>query len=603
MTPERFQEVARLVGEALDLAPDDRAAFLAEACAGDPALRAEVESLLASSLAPGGWLDRDLLDWAAPLLQADPPEGLGGRRRGAGFLEGDALAGAAPLLEGETVAARGGAGRIGPYRLERLLGAGGMGEVWLAHDQRLDRSVALKLLDPDLAADPSSRRRFLREARLASALDHPHVCTIHEVGEADGVAFIAMQYLEGATIKELLADGPLPVSQWVPLALQVGEALAAAHARGIVHRDVKSSNVAVTTGGQAKVLDFGIAKRLADADAAEATQLTAVGSVLGTPGSMSPEQASGEAVDHRSDVFSLGVVMYEMATGDSPFVGFSRTEVLRAVVAHPHTPACERNPAVPAPLSRVIDRALAKTPGERYGAMRELLDDLRRAAGAAETDRGLEQRQRRRARIGIALAVALVVALSITSWLLRERGAAPPAIRSLAVLPFKPLVPQQSDEALELGMADTLIARLESLPELRVRPIGAVRRYAGQELDPVEVGRAQRTDAVLDGHIQKTSDAVRVTVRLVRVADGEALWSDRFDVPLADLFAVQDSISERVATALARRLSSEQRARLIQHSTDDPEAYRLYLLGRYHLTRMTDDGIWKGMTYFQQAVD
>jgi TolB-like protein/Tfp pilus assembly protein PilF len=278
-------------------------------------------------------------------------------------------------------------------------------------------------------------------------------------------------------------------------------------------------------------------------------------------------------------------------------VGFSSSEVLRAVAARPQESAHARNPAVPAPLSRVIDRALAKDPGERYQTMPELLEDLRRAATA-----GGVRRLSRFRRAVLTAALALAAAAIATLLALRLHASAAQPIHSLTVLPFKPLVAGHADEALELGMADTLISRLETLPGMSVRPIGAVLRYAGRELDPVSTGREQRTDAVLDGHIQKAGNALRVTVRLVRVADGRPLWSGRFDAPMTGLFAVQDSISERVAAELGPRLTGDQRTRLAAHPTEDPEAYRLYLLGRYHLNRYTDEGFWKSLTYFQQAV-
>jgi serine/threonine-protein kinase len=564
MTPERFRVVHRVLADALELPPEARDAYLGEACAGDPDLRTEVESLLAAAAGVGDFLERDVLEHAATLLERKP----------AGSLAGS---------------------RLGPYLLERRLGSGGMGEVYLAHDERLDRKVALKLLAPGLA-DGSWRVRFLREARLASALDHPNVCTIHDVGEAEGMAFIAMQYVDGRTLKEVIGGRPLPPDTWVSLALQIADALSAAHARGIVHRDVKSSNVMVTPAGQAKVLDFGIAKHLADPSTSTTAQLTVPGMVLGTPGSMAPEQAAGSGADPRSDIFSLGVVLYEMATGTAPFVGFSISEVLRAVVATPHEPASLRNPQLSSELSRVIDRALAKDPAQRYPTMAELLADLRDAAGLVGGKGG------RPRRLVIAAGAISLAAVAIVAGLLLRAPSTEP-IHSLTVLPFRPLVAGQTEKALELGMADTLIGRLETLPGVTVRPIGAVMRYAGRELDPAAVGREQRTDAVLDGHIQKDGEAVRLTVRLVRAADGKALWSDRFDAPMTGLFAVQDSIAERVAGELTPRLSGTARARLVEHQTDDPEAYRLYLLGRYHLSRLTDEGFRKSLTYFQQAED
>ena len=583
MTPERWHEVERLLHGALERTPAERAAFLDAASGGDASLRAEVESLLASAPGAEGYLEGGAVEDAAALLeQTEPP----------------------PLV----------GSRLGSYVIEARLGAGGMGEVYLAHDDRLDRKVALKLLDPVIAGDAGARARFLREARLASSLDHPNVCTIHEVGEADGRAFMAMQYVEGRRLDEVTGGRPLPPSEMLPLALQVADALAAAHEKGIVHRDLKTANVIVTARGQAKVLDFGIAKRLSETGPADDPRLTATGTVLGTPASMSPEQACGGAIDHRSDVFSLGVLMYEMATGRAPFEGKSRAEVMRALLGTAHVPAAEVNPEVPASLSAVIDRALAKEPDRRPQTMDELMAELRRAAHDAGLSSsalapvavtsgraGLRRRVPPRA-VALSLVAAVILAGIAAVVALRTRGVAPAPIRSLAVLPFKPLVAEQRDEALELGMADTLITRLGSVGQLRVRPLSAVRKYAAGEQDAVAAGREQRVDAVLDAHIQKAGETVRVTVRLVRVADEAALWADRFDIPMGGIFAVQDTVAERVAAALMVHLSGDEKARLTRRGTTDVEAYRQYLLGRYHLNRWTDEGFWKARDHFQEAI-
>ena len=346
MTSERWGRVERLFHEALALADDARAGWLDEVCAGDGALRAELESLLAAAERSDALLERDAVEEWAPLLD-----------------EGEAV----ESLEGS---------ELGPYRLERRLGAGGMGEVYLARDARLGRQVAVKLLDPALGADRRSQARFLEEARVAAQLDHPNVCTIHEVGEHEGRPFIVMQYVAGRTLKELIGGQPLPPDVLMSLAVQVGEALAAAHELGIIHRDVKAANVMVTPQGLAKVLDFGIAKRLQIDAPLAATAATAAGTILGTPGSMSPEQAAGAHTDRRSDIFSFGVLLYEMATGRTPFPGESWADRMTAVLYQPHAPI-DPLPGLPPRLPAVVDRALAKQPVDRYASMPELLADLR----------------------------------------------------------------------------------------------------------------------------------------------------------------------------------------------------------------------------------
>jgi serine/threonine-protein kinase len=601
VTPERWRQIERLLEQALECAPADRAALLDRSCAGDPVLREEVEALLAAEHTKDGVLDANAFEVAA-LLDDTEPAVAPGRQ-------------------------------IGSYTVRKRLGSGGMGEVYLAHDARLDRNVALKLLDPTLVADGASRARFLREARLASSLDHPNICAVHEVGEADGRLFIAMQFVEGETLRRVIDGRPLGLESLLSIALQVADALAAAHDRGIVHRDVKAGNIMVTPDGRAKVLDFGLAKLLERAAGAHDTHLTVTGAVMGTPSSMSPEQARGERVDHRSDIFSFGVVLYEMATGRAPFKGRSRADLISALLTEPHAPATEVNDELPQRLSAVIDRALAKEPDDRFQSMAEVLADLRRVvADAGGLDKLFSSSAgprwavplvppRRRSGLGafarriskgpvpaFLVAAAVLAGLSLAIYSMRpapQPAAAPPSgpVRSIAVLPFKPLLADSRDEALEMGMADTLIARLSTIKEIDVRPISAVRKYAGLEQDAVAAGREQRVDAVLDGQIQRSGERVRVTVRLVSVADGRQLWADQFDERLTDIFSVQDSVSRKVSVALELKLTGEEQELMTKRHTADVEAYQLYLLGRYHLNRYTDEGFWKALDYFKQAID
>jgi len=611
MTPERWQQIEHLLQGALTREPAERAALLERECAGDPGLREEVESLLASAQPAQDFLEANALEDAAELLKdADSDGSILGRQ-------------------------------IGPYSTQKKLGSGGTGEVYLAHDNRLGRRVALKLLDPGLIDDSVSRTRFLREARLASSLDHPNICTIHEVGEAEGRPFIAMQYVEGETLRQVIGGRPLALDSLLSISLQVADALAAAHAQGIMHRDIKPGNIIVTPQGQAKVLDFGLAKLLEREEAEAETHLTMTGAVMGTPASMSPEQARGEQADHRSDIFSFGGVIYEMATGHIPFKGKSRADVISALLKDRHTPAAELNEEIPARLSAVIDRALAKEPADRYQSMGEMISDLRQVVAEAG---GLDQLfsssgvprgvvplvplrrlslltvfgHRIPKRLAMALlgimAVALVgLALVIyRSWTQQPLPAAQSKaeqpgpgtpFQSIAVLPFKPLVAGSRDEALEMGMADTLINKLSGMKQIIVRPISAVRKYANLEQDAVAAGREQRVDVVVDGSIQKSANKVRVTVRLMKVADGRQLWTETFDEKFTDIFAVQDRVSERVVGLLAVKLTGQEQSLLAKRYTDDAEAYDFYLKGRYHLNRLTDDGFMKGRDYFQQAID
>lgn len=607
MTPERWQQIELLLQAALACEPAERASLLERECTGDSELREEVESLLASAQHTGGFLDKSALEDAASLMVDEESGPMPGRQ-------------------------------IGAYQIHEKLGSGGTGEVYLAHDIKLGRKVALKFLDLGFIDDSASRIRFLREARLASSLDHPNICTIHEVGEAEGRPFIAMQFVEGKTLRQVIRGKPLALDSLLSISLQISDALAAAHAQGIIHRDIKAGNIIVTPQGQVKVLDFGLAKLLETEEDEAKTHLTVTGAIMGTPASMSPEQARGERADHRSDIFSFGGVMYEMATGHIPFTGKSRADLISALLKEPHIPAVKVNKEIPPRLSEVIDRALAKDPADRYQSVRELVTDLRQVlADAGGLDHlfsspGVPQgvvpfvplRQRKSFRafgraISTRLAIALlaiaalaILGLAVATYRYRLRPVLPPAqskvesvgqFQSIAVLPFKPLVAGSRDEALEMGMADTLINKLSGMKAVIVRPINAVRKYADLEQDAVAAGREQRVDIVLDGSIQKSEDKIRVTVRLIKVADGSQLWTESFDEKFTDIFAVQDRVSEKVVGLLAVKLTGQEQSLLAKRYTDDAEAYALYLKGRYHLNRLTDDGFVKGRDYFQRAID
>jgi Tol biopolymer transport system component/serine/threonine protein kinase len=355
MKPERWKQVDELLEAALDCPAPERASFLDRACSGDAELRRELESLLLSDGQAETFIESPPARVAADLFTDQQPKPDRGER-------------------------------IAHYEILAQIGSGGMGEVYLAQDSNLARKVALKLLPPSLTADAQLRARFFREAQLASALDHPNVCTIHEVGQSSNSLFIAMQYVEGVTLKQLIGSRPLKLDALLSISLQAADALAAAHDQGIIHRDIKSNNIIVTPRGQVKVLDFGLAK-LTDVSVREGvgraeSELTRTGAVMGTPSYMSPEQARGERVDHRSDIFSLGVVLYEMASGDLPFKRKSQAETLNAVINEPHTPVAEFNKEIPAELSAAIDRAMSKNPADRYQSMAEMLLDLRQVGRA-----------------------------------------------------------------------------------------------------------------------------------------------------------------------------------------------------------------------------
>ena len=507
--------------------------------------------------------------------------------------------------------------RLGPYSLVSALGSGGMGEVYLAHDTRLGRHVALKFLPASLRKDAERLRRFQHEARAASTLNHPNVATIYEIGEAEGVTFIAMEYIDGVTLDKKISEGPVAASEILDISIQIADALDDAHGRRVVHRDIKSANIMITPRGQVKVLDFGLAKASAAVDQQLSDVPTAVktmpGLVMGTVQYMSPEQALGKSLDARSDIWSVGVVLYELATGKKPFSGATANETIDNI-RHSQPEAIARfNYDIPAELERIVRKCLEKNPENRYQSARELMIDLKNLRRSLEPGSTVTVKPRAgksNLQIGMIAAVAAVVVIALLGVYFLKQSRQEQAqvtsaakINSIAVLPFKPLVITDRDETLELGMADTLITKLSNVRQVNVRPISAVRKYTGLEQDAIAAGRDQQVDAVLDGVIQRAGDKVRVSVRFLRVSDQAQLWSGEFQEQMTEIFAVQDSISERVVSALALTLAGGERQRLAKNHTQNTEAYELYLKGRYHLNRLTDDGFLKARDYFQQAID
>ena len=507
--------------------------------------------------------------------------------------------------------------RLGPYSLVSRLGCGGMGEIYLAQDTRLGRQVALKFLPSSFRDDPERLRRFQNEARAASTLNHPNVATIYEIGETENITFIAMEYIEGLTLDQKISGRTLTTAEIVNIAIQVADALDDAHSHGVVHRDIKTSNIMMTRRDQVKVLDFGLAKVSSAISSDLSDQPTAVktapGLVMGTVQYMSPEQAVGQAIDARSDVWSFGVVLYEMTTGRKPFMGATTGETIDQI-RHSQPDAIARfNYAIPAELERIIRKCLEKDRENRYQSARELMIDLKNLRRDFESDAKVSapiqtnDKSNSRARMLLLLAGILILGIAAAFYLLRpdhpRAEIANAQIKSIAVLPFKPLVAGSRDETLELGMADTLITKLSNIRHVDVRPISAVRKYTGLEQDAIAAGRDQQVDAVLDGVIQRSGDQVRVTVRFLRVNDGSQLWSGQFQEHMTQIFAVQDSISERVASALALTLAGGERQQLTKHHTENAEAYELYLKGRFQINRLTDDGFLKGRDYFHQAVE
>ncbi|MEN3331136.1 MAG: eukaryotic-like serine/threonine-protein kinase [Blastocatellia bacterium] len=487
---------------------------------------------------------------------------------------------------------------ISHYRLEEELGAGGMGRVHKAYDTTLDRTVVLKLLAPDLIAEDESRRRFLREARLASALDHPNICTIFEIAEVDQQYFIAMQYVQGRTLKRVINGRPLSFDSLFSIALQIADALAAAHAKGIVHRDIKSSNIIITPRGQAKVLDFGLAKLLSDKERAvqsEADELTRVGAPLGTPNYMSPEQAKGERADHRSDIYSFGVVLYEMATGRLPFKGQTNIDLMHAVIHDTFKPAKEVNDKLPPELSDIINQALAKKPGDRYQTMQQMLEDLQRLSLAVRlgstsipdgivTPYVLPKKQSSGGSISAFVNRLFGRNLPVDSHPShvsqpprRESGNPDFSLvsgprRQLAVLPFRNLSGDPQSDFYGMSLADSLITELAKVKTVTVIPSSRVVKYQNTSIDPAQVRAELGADVVLMGNFLKAGERLRVTAQLVDAATGGILWSEKIDADSTDALAIQDRISKHIIAGVSGGQTPVDPTQLLK---DDNEAIRV----------------------------
>jgi len=497
---------------------------------------------------------------------------------------------------------------ISHYRLEEQLGQGGMGRVSKAYDTMLDRTVVLKLLAPELMAEEESRKRFLREARLASALDHPNICMVYEIAEADHQYFIAMQYVPGKTLKKLIGGRPLNTESLLSIGLQVADALEVAHSRGIIHRDIKSSNIIITPRGQAKVLDFGLAKLLTDKERATGSEeLTRVGAPMGTPSYMSPEQASCERVDHRSDIYSFGVVLYEMATGRMPFKADSSIDMMHAVIHDSYKPAGEINQRLLPGLIAVIDRAMAKRVSDRYQSMQQMLEDLKRLSGELragvpdgisvpfvlpkrQVSQGafsrffgrvfgrepkIDEPQIDEPQIDEPQIEAQAAQPQTAN---RDAGAAQDFSiaagpqKTIAVLPLRNLSGDPEADFYGLSLADSLITELARVKSVAVLPSSLVAKYQNQSVDPARVRAEMNVDLVLMGNFLKAGDRLRVTAQLIDAARGGLLWSEKIDADAGDVLAIQDRISQQIIAGLAGGQVAIDPTQLLK---DENEAIRL----------------------------
>jgi len=504
---------------------------------------------------------------------------------------------------------------ISHYRILERLGRGGMGVVYKAEDTRLKRTVALKFLPPDYTWDPEAKERFVNEAQAASALQHTNICVIHDIDEtSEGQMFIVMEYYGEETLKKKIERGPLPLTEAVGIAAQLAGGLAKAHAHGIVHRDVKPANIIVTSDGIAKILDFGLAKLLGQ------MRLTRTGTTLGTVAYMSPEQARGETVDHRSDIWSLGVVLYEMIAGRLPFPGDFDQGVIYSILNVVPEPLTSLNPDLPVKLNAIVTKALEKDPVRRYSHFQEMIADLSGLttgiAGEPGTGHARVQRRTMSSRALRWIVPAVIVFIGIAAYLFSGRGLpwggsddaseSGPRTTSITVLPLKDYSPERDQAFFCNGIADEIVTALSQIPELRI--VSGTRAFALQEehMDIREAGKLLGVASVLEGSVRKAGEQLRITLQLVNVDDGSQIWTQAYDRKMTDVIGVQENVARSVAAALQITLAPQTAEKMLPRQTKNAEAYEYFLRGTYlvklYLVSYREQDIQSALRMFEKAI-
>ncbi len=589
MKAERWKQVSDLFQSALDHAPGERTAFLSEACHGDEGLRREVDSLLTSHQRSENFIELPAFEIAPELVTNDRASALIGKV-------------------------------IGHYRIESLIGIGGMGEVYLARDERLGRKAALKLLPDNLTADETQLSRFKNEARSASALNHPNILTVYEIGAEGNRQFIATEFIEGVTLRASIARGRINPHTALDIAVQVASALAAAHEAGVVHRDIKPENIMLRPDGYVKVLDFGIAKlteqRLASHDPTDETTAalqTRQGLVLGTARYMSPEQARGQKVDARSDIWSMGVVLYEMVGGNPPFRGETPSDCIASILTTEPPPLSGVLPDVPPKLESILQKALRKNSDERYQTINEMLADLRALKGELETDRSFPQAKapadsiaskikRHKRGVLVTLEVALFAAAAAACFFFFFVPAALTNEKSIAVLPFENLSEDKSNAYFADGIQDEILTRLSKITDLKVISRTSTEKYKSKPDNLREIAKQLGVSNILEGSVQKAADQVRVSVQLINATTDGHLWAEIYDRKLTDIFKVETDIAKTIAATLQAKLTGSEEHAISVKPTADAAAYQSYLKGRFFWGRRSGDNIPKAIECFEEAI-
>jgi eukaryotic-like serine/threonine-protein kinase len=565
--PGRWNRVKRVFQAALERSAETRAAFLADACGDDAPLRVEVESLLRAHERAGSFAERPVV------------YGVIGR----------------PQQRGD---------RVGPYEIVELIGAGGMGEVYRARDTKLGRDVAIKVLPPIFTTDADRLARFEREARTLASLNHPHILTVHDIEHLDGRPYLVTEFVDGGTLKTWALSDSRTWRQSVELLVGVADGLAVAHAAGIVHRDIKPDNILISKNGYGKLADFGLAKLFEGIDSATtadtiAAARTQPGMIVGTIAYMSPEQASGKPADARSDIFSFGVVLYEVLAGRQPFAGASDLEVLQRVQHQPAEPLGEE---IPPALRMVVEKALEKDPAERYQSMRDMVVDLRRVARqTGETRAPVATRSRR----GVALAVAALVVIAmgaVALWTMRPTATDAPRIRSIAVLPLQNLSRDPDQEFFSDGTTEALISNLAQIHDLDVISRTSIMRYKGTTKAVPEIGRELGVDAIVEGSVQRVGGRVRITAQLIRASTDKHLWARDYERDAADVLKLEAEIARTIAQEIQAHLTPAEASRLASARRISPDAHEAYLLGRFHQDKVNESDYRQAIVSFQRAI-
>ncbi|HEX8071578.1 MAG TPA: protein kinase [Pyrinomonadaceae bacterium] len=570
MEVKDWESIENLFHAALRLSAAERAAYLDRACVGKEALRSEVESLLVAFSGRDNFMEEPAFALGMKVLASDTIE----------------------LLTGEL---------IGPYKILNQLGEGGMGEVYLAEDTRLGRKVALKFLSAKLVDDNWAKRQLVKEAQSVAMLDHPNICAVHGIEEAGGYSFIVMQYVEGETLAALIHKQLPNITQAVSFAIQIVSAVAEAHAHGIIHRDIKSRNIMVSSGGQVKVLDFGLAKTVqrkhGEAPLTDDTSRISNSSlVVGTVGYMSPEQLRAERLDFRSDIFSLGTVLYELVSGKKPFARNSDAEVISAILTSRPPPLTRVPNDVPPELNRIIFRCLEKDKEKRYQSASEVLYELNGLRTGREFTRRRQHRPGARTVAALVLLVLVTAALSLAYLRLTR-------VQTLAVLPIAYANADPKLESLSDGLTEDLINKLSHLSKLRVKAFTVVSGYKGQSLSPQEVGRSLKVDAVLTGAFVRQGETLVLQTSLIDTSDGSQLWGEKYDVRQEQVLDLPENVFEKVVSNLSLWVGEGEKKQLAERPTQNNEALREYYKGRQLWYTRNKQNIQEAVAHFQKAVD